>query len=131
MTSLYLFPSDSFNIPKNINFWALRWQKLEKEQQDSLDHKMFLTLFIKPINKEYIWNTNGVSIPFLKIIRTNSGKKCKTTILIHMWYLWCWTALGPMLKAVNKKKAKLGSDQQAIAKPAHSTISPKKLAPDT
>lgn len=26
----------------------------KKEQQDSLDHKMFITLFIKPINKEYI-----------------------------------------------------------------------------
>jgi len=35
------------------------------------------------------------------------------------------------LRAVNTANAKLGRDQHAKANPLHSTISPKKLAPDT
>lgn len=36
-----------------------------------------------------------------------------------------------MEQMVKKAKAKAGRDQAAKAKPHHSTISPKKLAPDT
>jgi len=40
-------------------------------------------------------------------------------------------ARGPMLHMVKNAKATEGSDQHAMANPTHSTISPKKLAPET
>ena len=46
-------------------------------------------------------------------------------------YLWWATALGPMLQQVKTAKASAGSDQDATAYPIHSSISPKKLAPET
>lgn len=36
-----------------------------------------------------------------------------------------------MLQAVNKAKETAGNVEQAIAKPTHSIVSPKKFAPDT
>ncbi|WAR18794.1 BAF-like protein [Mya arenaria] len=41
------------------------------------------------------------------------------------------TARGPMLQQVKQENAAAGSDQQATANPNHSSISPKKFAPDT
>ena len=46
-------------------------------------------------------------------------------------YLWCWQARGPMLQAVKRAKAKAGKVPHITAKPLHSKVSPKKLAPDT
>lgn len=46
-------------------------------------------------------------------------------------YLWWDTALLLRTTAVKKAKDKLWTDWDARAKPAHSVISPKKLAPDT
>lgn len=45
-------------------------------------------------------------------------------------YLWWWKALSPRKQSEKNANASAGRDQVARAKPIHSMISPKKLAPE-
>ena len=47
------------------------------------------------------------------------------------FYLWCEYALGARLQIEKKANAKDTDDQDAIAKPVHSIISPRKFPHDT
>lgn len=72
--------------------------------------------------KESDWS--GQTIFFYHLL-----KQC-----MMMWtysHRWWWQARGPVLHKVKTKKAKAGRVLFIIANPNHSTISPKKFAPDT
>lgn len=61
---------------------------------------------------------------------------CENLLTLCVWvcyysYLWWATALLARTTAVKMAKAELWTEWPARAKPAHSVISPKKLAPDT
>lgn len=66
-----------------------------------------------------------------KMCKHAVSRTCTMTIYKSCSHLWCWTALGPMLLIVNTAKQNAGNVQFTTAKPHHSRISPKKLAPDT